>query len=398
MVSMTHQLSGSINHTVRNRILSIDVLRGCAMVFVIFQHAYLSVNIKSIPPLLDFFIWKITGIAAVAFVSISGMVYSYFLYTKSDWQTAYRRYTGRAAFLLLAAHPVINVVSYYFNAADKQYPSGYVAFLDLIVLNFPITDTIAFCLLASPVFVVITGHMRRAMAISAMLLLAVFIRASMYPVDLHWAIFKEVTFGGLGVPKAFWFPLIPWLAIFLSGSFAGYALACHKKGALEVSAMVKMINKGGLFLAVCGAVLVLGYKMLKMTLGDTWNHNIFLAIYPGQTTTLLPVYLAALALLFAVFLKEIDISGRYNRFFWLLSVFGRTSLFTFVLQFAVVESVPALLGMKETLGLVGFIVLFVAGSMLIWLLAYLYGRWRGWISDNDYAICVNMARARFPYA
>jgi len=113
---------------------------------------------------------------------------------------------------------------------------------------------------------------------------------------------------------------------------------------------------------------------------------------------LLPVYLAALALLFAVFLKEIDISGRYNRFFWLLSVFGRTSLFTFVLQFAVVESVPALLGMKETLGLVGFIVLFVAGSMLIWLLAYLYGRWRGWISDNDYAICVNMARARFPYA
>jgi len=79
----------------------------------------------------------------------------------------------------------------------------------------------------------------------------------------------------------------------------------------------------------------------------------------------------------------------------MLSVFGRTSLFTYVIQFAVVESMSALLGMKGMMGLSGFIVLFTAGSMLIWLLAYLYGRWRGWILENDYATCVSMVGARY---
>jgi hypothetical protein len=67
-----------------------------------------------------------------------------------------------------------------------------------------------------------------------------------------------------------------------------------------------------------------------------------------------------------------------------------------VIQFAVVESVPALFGMKGASGLAGFMVLFVAGSTLLWMVAYLYGRWRGWISDNDYAIRVNMMKTRVP--
>ncbi len=395
---MNRRLTNAKHIARRNRIHSVDVLRGFAMVLVILQHSYLSVNMQAIPPLVDFLLWNMTGLAAVAFVSISGMIYSYFLYTRPDWRLAYRRYAKRAAFLLLAAHLVINVMSYYFNASGKQYSSGYEAFLSLVVFNFPITDTIAFCLLVAPVFVIGMCNHRRVAAISAMLLSAVFVRAFVNPVNAGWTILQEATFGGLGVPRVFWFPLVPWLAIFLSGSFAGYALACHKNGTLKVSAMVKRINRGGLLLAGCAAVLLMGYKVLKMAMGSTWDPHIFLAIYPGQTTALLPGYLAFLALLFAVLLKEIDISGRYNRLFWILSVFGRTSLFTFVIQFAVVESAPALLGLKGTISLVGFIFLFAAGSMLTWLSAYFYGRWRGWISENDYAACVKTVRARFQCA
>lgn len=72
-------------------------------------------------------------------------------------------------------------------------------------------------------------------------------------------------------------------------------------------------QQGGFFLAVSGVVLVVGYKMLKLFWGDVWEPSLFLAIYPGQTTAFRPYHLAALALLFAVFVKETDILGRCNR-------------------------------------------------------------------------------------
>jgi len=212
------------------------------------------------------------------------------MYAGPDWRIAYRRYAKRAAFLLFAVHPVINVMSYSFNAVGKQYSSHSEAFFSLIVFNFPITDMIALCLLVAPVFVIRMSHLQRAVAITALLLSAVFIRASVIAVDYSWLILQEMTVGGLGVPNLFWFPLVPWMAIFLTGSLAGYVLACQKNEALEVSRMVKMITRSGLLLAICGAVLVLGYKILKISFGSTWDPNIFLAIYPGQTTALLPIY------------------------------------------------------------------------------------------------------------
>ena len=288
-------------------------MRGFAMVLVILQHSYLSADMKSIPPLFDFFTWNVTGLAAVAFVSISGMMYSYFLYTHTHWRLAYRRYARRAAFLILAVHPVINLSSYYFNAAGHGGSAGSFTFLDQILLNFPITDMIAVCLLVASVFVIGLSPFQRAVAIVTMLVSDVLFRAFVLPEEPHWAIIQEATFGGLGLPKVFWFPLIPWLAIFLTGSFAGYALACLKKGALDISALVRGMKNVGIILAVCGVVLTIGYKMLKIAFGGDWSPNLFLAIYPGQTTTLLPVYLALLALLFAALVQRMDISGRYNR-------------------------------------------------------------------------------------
>ncbi len=364
------------------------------MVLVILQHSYLSVSLKSIHILFDFFIWPITGLAAVAFVSISGMVYSYFLYMASDWRNVYRRYAKRAAFLLLAAHPAINLASYYFNAAGKEFSSCSHALLTLIVFNFPITDMIAICLLIAPVFIVYSGSAMRAVVIIAMLVSAVFVRVCVTMVDPLWAAIQEVTFGVLGVPSVFWFPLVPWLAIFLTGSFAGQGLAYLKKGSIDEATLVQRISKAGIALGVCGGVLTVGYKMLKITFGNDWSPNVFLAIYPGQTTTLLPAYLAVLAFLLASLVKHIDLSGKYNRLFWLLSVFGRTSLFTFVIQFAIVESVPALLGLKGGLSLTGFVILFLAGMVIVWIFSYWYGRVRGWIQKNDYAVCVKAAQAQ----
>lgn len=376
-----------------NRILSIDALRGFAMMLVILQHSYLSADMKTIPPFLDMLLWGVTYLAAVAFVSISGMMYSYFLFSSVDRGVVYRRYAARALFLILAAHPAINLLSYPFRAVGHGGVPDFHTFLLSLLLDFPITDTIGVCILVAPVFIVCLGSLIRAATIAAMLVSTVLIRALVIPPEAQLMVLKEAIFGGLGLPRYFWFPLIPWLAIFLSGSFVGQALAQVRQGTVKTSALIPKLNKAALALAFTGLFLTACYKVLRVAFGEVWSPSIFLAIYPGQTTSLLPGYLAVLLWVFSILLHRIDVSGCYDRFVWLLSISGRTSLFTYVVQFAVVESAPALLGLKGSLSLAGFLALFAIGQSIMWFLSHAYGRLRGWFQHNDYAEFVKMVKA-----
>lgn len=368
-----------------NRLLAVDSLRGCAMVLVILQHCYLSANMRLIPAVVDTLLWNVTALAALAFVSISGMVYAYLLSVKGDWRLAYRRYAIRAGFLILAAHPAINLTSYYFRVAGHGHePLLSRALLERLLFDFPITDTIGLCLLLSPIVIIFFGPVSRVVAISAMLIASALIRAFVNPAEPHMLILKEAIFGTLGLPKVFWFPLIPWLAIFWTGSFMGQALGRLKQGKLDVSVLVKKMNKAAILLGASTVILLVGCKLLKMVFGNIWNPALLAAISADRTTTMLPGYLAVLTWFLAAFMKRIDVVGQYDRLSWLLSIPGRTSLFTFVVQFAVVESVPALLGYKGMLGLSGLLSLFFAGVLVMWFLSYGYGRLRGWIRSDDY--------------
>jgi uncharacterized membrane protein len=376
----------------KNRFLSIDSLRGFAMVLVILQHSYLSTNMTSIPKFIDMLVWSITALAAVAFVSISGAMYSYFLYIQPDWRLAYRRYAGRALFLLLAVHPMINLTSCCFRLSGTGTASGFRQVMADLFLDFPITDTIGLCMLLTPLIILSFNTLQRFMIIVGMLLITVLIRALVIPADPHVQILKEALFGGLSLPKVFWFPLIPWIAIFLTGSFVGQGMMRLRQGSLKVQHLIQALNTGGCALAVSYVVLMIGYKFIKMYWGVHWNQDIMLAISPSQTTTMLPGYLAVLSWLLAALIHRIDVSGHYDRLAWFLSISGRTSLFTYVVQFIIVESVPALLGYKGALGLTGFILLFFIGLFIMTLLSYIYGRMRGWIMQNDYINTVHIMK------
>jgi len=371
-------------HAKRHRFLAVDAIKGLAMVFVILQHSYLSVNMQIIPRVLDVLIWNITSIAAVAFVAISGGIYSYFLYIHPHWKIAYSRYCIRAAFLILAAHPAINLMSYYFRVAGNDELMSNFSFLSQLLLDFPITDTIAICMLLAAPLTVLMNSLHRATMIATMLVLTILVKVIWFPLDPHWLILKEAVFGNLSLPKIFWFPLIPWFAIFLTGSFAGQVLSYLKQGTMSLPQLKQKMQRSGLVLVSLGIVLTIGYKAFKLLFFHICSPDIFLAIYPGQTTTLLPVYLGVLALIFSELIQRIDLSGNYGRFIWFMSVFGRTSLFTYVVQFAVVESTPALLGLKGTLGLAGFLILFIIGIFAMWILSFMYGRLRGWFQKKDY--------------
>jgi uncharacterized membrane protein len=377
-----------------NRILSIDSLRGFAMVLVIMQHSYLSANMKIIPQDIDLLIWEVTSLAAVAFVAISGMMYSFFLYSQSDWRSAYQKYAARNALLIIAAHPLITLTSLWFHLDGKGSLQGPYSFLEWFFYQFPITDTIGICMLISPLAIICLRTVPRAATIVGLLIVTMIIRVFVIPTDPHLFLLKEALFGGIAEPKIFWFPLVPWLAIFLTGSFIGQSLVRQKQGVLEISSLIKQLNIAGVALAACSVILIIMYKFIKITFKNSWNPDTFHVIYPGQTTALLPGYLAILTWLMAAWMRRIDISGRYDRFSWLLSIFGRTSLFTYVVQFAVVESAPALLGYKGALGLTGFISLFALGLIVMWFLSYSYGYLRGWFSQNNYEESVNIVKDR----
>jgi uncharacterized membrane protein len=373
----------------QDRIFSIDSLRGFAMVLVILQHSYLSVNQTLIAPVLNTLIWDATGLAAVAFVSISGTVYSYFLFVDSDWGKVYRRYIPRAAFMFLAAHPLISILSYYFRI--KFEPRLWLPMTpsERLGLNFPITDVIAICLLISPLLILQIGPLIRALLIMIMLIVAPLIAAFAYPISPVACYLKEAIFGVSGEPRLFWYPLIPWLAIFLSGSFVGRDVALAKLGILNSRILAQRLRKAGICLAVCCIALLAVYKLLKITFINEWDSSFFMAIYPKQATIFLPGYFAVLIWFFAKNLERIDIKGKINRFDWLLSIFSRTSLFTFIVQFAVVESAPAFLGYTGLLDMTGFLILFILGLAIMLALSYSYGRLRSILPKHDYKTIKN---------
>jgi hypothetical protein len=365
------------------RSYAVDALRGLAMVLVILQHAYLNRNPATMPPFVDLAVWATTYMAAIAFMAISGAMFSYALSVQS-WRISYPRYCKRALFLLLAVHPAINLTDSWFRLAGVA-PSDWVrAAAQRLLPDFPITDTIAVCILVGPPLILGLRGLARAGLVTAMLVATVVARVTATSLSPPASLVVEALFGSLHLPEVFWFPLVPWLAIFLSGSFLGQQLAQLKDGRLTAPDLVRRLQVAGTLLAVGSVCLTGGYVVAKALCRDVWSPAVFIGLYPRQTTTLLPGYLAMQCWALAALLTRLTIKKTLDRFVWLLMILGRTSLFTYVVQFLIVESLPAVLGLKGTLGVRGVFALFVVGLAVMLLLSYSYGRCRGWLRGSDF--------------
>jgi uncharacterized membrane protein len=366
----------------RNRIRAIDPLRGFAMLLAIAQHAYHLIDPERVGEILNLLVYTATRMASVAFMTVSGMMIGYFLYSGRPADEVVRRFRRRALFLLAFAHPAIHL-AYYFGPQEDRWG----VFWSRIFFEGTITDTIALSLLVSPLLLL----RLRPRAIAALALALVFTTPVIVffwpPTEGLAQAIKIFLFGRMDhepTPISMDWPLVPWVAIFLCGSLAGRMLADARTGQIGIDELVRRLLRAGAWLAVPGVVYLAGYKALRFAFTDVWPERVFQILWPTRTTGLLPLYLAVLCGVLAFLLWRLDLKGRIDRASWALSVFGRTSLFTYVAQFVFVFSVPGLFGWKGELGLGGVISLAIFATVCTWILAYAYGRARGWIGRTDY--------------
>lgn len=379
------------------RIHSLDVARGLAITLAILQHSYLNANFALFSDSSNWFMWTTTNLAPIAFVAVSGAASTYSLLSKSDWCRAYQQVIVRAFLMLTVAHLLINLSSYPWALRQGLLQgSEDLPLIEQLALGFPVTDTIALCLLVSPALVVCFGQRLRAIIIVLLIATTITVKGLADPTSAPFPLLREALFGVLGdfrvsgEPKTFWWPLVPWLGVFLSGTFFGEALARFAHGKLDARVLVIQLIRSTAALGICSLFLTLGYTLLKARYLQDWGPEVFRAMYPSRTTTLLPGYLALLTLILAALTYVVDVQGHFDRVLWVLSVFGRTSLFAFVIQFLIVESGPAVIGLTGSLGPLGVLFLFSSSLVLVWLLSYLYGRVRGRVTDNDYAYCAQV--------
>ncbi len=371
----------SHRHVGKNRLLSVDTMRGTAMVLVILQHCYHLIDPLSVGSATTFILYITTRMASVAFMAVSGMMISFFMFSAADWWVVYRRFARRALLLLLVVHFAIPLARYFLYQSDR---TGML--IRSFLFDYQITDTIALALLTVPFAIRYMNTVSRAVLAAGLIILTPIVIVLYQPDFFLGQVLRNVLFAGLADPPSpsFGWPLAPWFAIFLCGTFMGSALRDVKSGKLDTATLVSKMRRVGLYLAILGLILTAIYRVLKVEFGAEWGIGLFTAIYPSRTTSLLPVYLAILLWIFAYLMTRIDLGGRMTRLSWGLSVFGRTSLFTYVTQFVFAHSLPGLFGLRGQLNFWMFLALFAISVVATWSLSYTYGRLRGWIAPDDF--------------
>lgn len=353
------------------RIQAIDTIRGTAMLMVIFSHTRLTLDPTSVSPAVYSLLTFLTNSATVAFMFVSGLMLNFFIEGGRPWDEVRRRFAYRAV-ILLACHPLINALTY--PARISEWP-----FWKHMFLHFPITDTLAIALLIGPLVLKYVSTQKRTAVIVLLLVVSPALAIFFQPVSPLLQTTKEILVGELysePMNVEFAFPLLPWLAIFLSGTLMGGSLANLQCGWLSISELHRRSLMVTLKLIALTMAAVVGYKLLRLPFAEVWDIRFFHLLYPLKTTTLLPAYLGGIIAAIVFLLRKIDKERRWFVYRSFASVIGRNSLFTFLVQFIVTLTVPVLLGVRYNLTFEQFIVAVTLTTITCWLLAFLADRFR----------------------
>jgi uncharacterized membrane protein len=342
--------------TFHNRIQAIDSTRGFAMLLVCVSH-FFEIFTRSSHHTVQF-VFYLTRIAAPTFMVISGIMLGFFYATKKDkFRQIKIRFFNRGLFMLLVAHIVIGC-SYIYAMQDAW-----------VVFKFVyITDSVGLNIILGPLVI---EKLKPSKRISVSLLgitLSWFLTYFWNPNIVLLEVSKEVFFGDLEYSYFHFlhyaFPFMPWFCLYLASTCIGEKLA-EKRG--------ENANRSCFFLfklAVLSCGIASLGKLLFMTLKymspQIFDHLVFygftspFAKSPPSLAYFLFYGGVGLAILSFQYYFQQFISLRHIYEFF--SVFGRNSLFVFMIQYYVYYVGVYVLHLTYSISNIAF---YLIGSILL---------------------------------
>jgi len=270
----------------------------------------------------------------VGFVTVSGMLIGYFLKTKAgDLPRVFSRYKVRGWMLVLVAHPLIGIALYGPVANDHSL-------LEFMSHSFFLTDVLAVLFL---VLVPLTPRMTPGMRLGLGVALVIAARfVLIMPVHNRALVALREVLAGIDregdTVMLSTYPLLSVAGMFLVGSWIGHRYAVAQ-AARELPRLGRRFFSSAGVLVLASSVLVGAEVVIRRHVGGANAPVLEEFLGLGYEFSAYPAYLAAVLCVMALLMSRSSIS-RIERF---LVHFGRTSLFTYIVQYYVVQTLPWLL-------------------------------------------------------
>jgi uncharacterized membrane protein len=324
-----------------SRYWALDMARGIAMLLVFVAH-YSQIYFVETTAWAQFFHAygvMIGRIAAPAFVLVSGFLLGFlYQHRQEDWGSVRIHLVDKAIFMATVAHLLIAL----FVAAKTTMAIG----------HGHITDTIALCVLLGT-FVIPRTTPRLRLALAGALYGVSWIAWLFWdPTIPVWTVLKGVFIGAPTEDASiFWFPLIPWVSLYLFGSWLGGYAGSQNVKELHTSVAIRLIQIG-IGTAVLGMVIrvvdqFLGQHVSPKPQAILHASASLYQIYPPSPAYLLLYSGMSVVMIGVLYMCERAWRGQLVA--KVLEDLGQSSLIAYVLQFLVYYTAIFLLVTKTDL-------------------------------------------------
>jgi hypothetical protein len=335
-----------VSGAARPRIDAIDAVRGALLVAITCSHALVNIDphyqrLRTIAGAM------LSG--SVGFTTLSGLLVGWFAVVKREhFGSVVRRYRIHAARLVLVAHPILLCLT---------FPASHRTVVTYVTTTLFITDTFAV------LFLVVVPAMpriapRTRLIAGASLLAAGATMRLWVPDSFAGELLLDAVSGSdPSRPHvlASAYGLLPIAGMFLIGGWLGDRLALAQ-AARDERRFIAELDRARTYAIAIGTTLV-GAWFAVHQLGA---HALAHVLYLDYESSLYPFYLAITITLLSFALAR-QLHSPVAR---VLTRLGRRSLFIYVVQYAVVETVPYLAGVTGKLSPVGWVGL-CAFAMLV---------------------------------